>query len=239
MTAAAHLVIDTATDRPVLALRRSPGAPLEDGSATGPERGAAGLGTRLSALLSAAGLAPSDLAAVGVGTGPGSFTGLRVGLATAKTIAWSLRIPLAAIPTPDALRRAAADRLGVDPAALAVVQAAGARDHYLSLPGTPARLVPPAADLAALVGPHPVLALDTDPARLAGCRGPAGHTPGDAGLVARDGLAAALLALLDERLAAGPGAGAALDDPAALVPAYVALPRGIADDPGAWAPEIR
>jgi tRNA threonylcarbamoyladenosine biosynthesis protein TsaB len=42
-----------------------------------------------------------QLAAIGVGIGPGLFTGLRVGVTTAKVMAQALRIPVVGIPSPD------------------------------------------------------------------------------------------------------------------------------------------
>src|SRR5207244_3187828 len=54
-------------------------------------------------LLSRANLRLPDLAGVIVGTGPGAFTGLRVGLATAKTLAHELRVPIVGIATSQAL----------------------------------------------------------------------------------------------------------------------------------------
>jgi tRNA threonylcarbamoyladenosine biosynthesis protein TsaB len=45
----------------------------------------------------------SDLDLLGIGMGPGSFTGLRIGLASAKGLAFATGIPLIGIPTIDAL----------------------------------------------------------------------------------------------------------------------------------------
>lgn len=45
---------------------------------------------------------PSDLEGLAVGIGPGSFSGLRVGLATAKTMAYALGLEIAGVPSLDA-----------------------------------------------------------------------------------------------------------------------------------------
>lgn len=54
-------------------------------------------------LLSSQGLTPGDLSAVAVSVGPGSFTGLRVGLVFAKTLAWLRGIPLLSVNTLQAM----------------------------------------------------------------------------------------------------------------------------------------
>src|SRR5262249_1299764 len=47
------------------------------------------------------GIGLAELAAIAVGTGPGLFTGLRVGVTTAKVMAQALRIPVVGVPSLD------------------------------------------------------------------------------------------------------------------------------------------
>ena len=58
-------------------------------------------------LLRETGVQPSDLDAIAVGKGPGSYTGLRIGVSFAKGMCYALDIPLIAIGSLDALTEVA------------------------------------------------------------------------------------------------------------------------------------
>ncbi len=55
----------------------------------------------ISQVLTDTGFHQRDLAGIAVSSGPGSFTGIRIGMATAKGLAQALEIPVAGVPTLD------------------------------------------------------------------------------------------------------------------------------------------
>lgn len=128
-----------------------------------------------------ANVAPRELAAVAVGAGPGSFTGLRIGMATAKGIAFAAGCPLWLASSLHALAEEAAAELA--PASL-VVAALDARrgEVYCGFYGGPAltalapeQVVPPeqlAETVARIAAPGAVVsycgdALESYPEALA------------------------------------------------------------------------
>jgi tRNA threonylcarbamoyladenosine biosynthesis protein TsaB len=128
----AILGIDTATIRGSVALasggRVRASVPLA-------ERGAHArdLLVRIDRLLAESGTGPADLRGVVATLGPGSFTGVRVGLATAKGLAYALDIGLAGLSTLEALARAAVLEGGsVAPELCAAIEA-GRGEVYAAL----------------------------------------------------------------------------------------------------------
>lgn len=61
------------------------------------------LAPAIEAVLREAGVRPADLTGIAVGAGPGPFTGLRVGLVTARTFGFALGIPVQAVCSLDVL----------------------------------------------------------------------------------------------------------------------------------------
>ena len=91
------LALDTSTLTLSLALLDPSGAVKEQLAIGPPRRTSEVLPGEIEALLSRHRLTPKSLTALVVGLGPGSFTGLRIGLATIKGLAYALRIPVAGV----------------------------------------------------------------------------------------------------------------------------------------------
>jgi len=221
------LAIETATTRAIVALGTLDGALLAVDEWESGHRHAEELLVHLAALLARAGIgrpAPGILAGIVAGTGPGGFTGLRVGLATAHGIARAAAAPLVGVPTGAALARAARASGAVPTGAeVALLLPAGPAARYLVRDGR-ATLAPPGQPMDDPAPGAVLVAVDL-----------AGRAPDDAtarGAVARAGLAVALLDLGAARLRSGD------DDGAALGPEYVTVPRGVAAAVGevAWSP---
>src|SRR5690606_1529936 len=101
------------------------------------------LGPQIRAVLGEAGAGPADLAAVVAGTGPGPFTGLRVGLATAAAMGQALGIPTYGVCTLDAI---AAEVAGSLDGRVLVATDARRREVYWAVYERGERVSEPAVD---------------------------------------------------------------------------------------------
>jgi tRNA threonylcarbamoyladenosine biosynthesis protein TsaB len=96
------LSFDTATDV-VTACIRADGEVLAESATPGRSVGAQRLLDDVHGLLDRAGTPIAAVDEIVAGTGPGTFTGLRIGLATARGLGFALGVPVRGISTLDAL----------------------------------------------------------------------------------------------------------------------------------------
>jgi tRNA threonylcarbamoyladenosine biosynthesis protein TsaB len=216
----AILAIDTATTRVVIATGSSTG--VADGISTWPagHRHGETLLPSIGRYLAEQNIRRSRVRGIVVGSGPGAFTGLRVGIATAKGMAHGLGIPLVGVSTGEALLAAS----GVSRPVLLLP--AGPSDRLAVRPGR--RPVPlPAGEEPQIEPGETVIAVDLD-----------GRAPVEAlerGEAARGRLGQELIRMGAERLRDAPS------ELETLVPDYVTLPRGVraADGTVEWSRDHR
>ncbi|MBB6628799.1 tRNA (adenosine(37)-N6)-threonylcarbamoyltransferase complex dimerization subunit type 1 TsaB [Nocardioides sp. KIGAM211] len=96
------LAFDTATPLVSVALHDGDDVVVERASER-PMKHGEDLAPLIATALERAGIVRQDLTAIAVGVGPGPFTGLRVGLVTARTLAFVLEIPVYGVCTLDVL----------------------------------------------------------------------------------------------------------------------------------------
>jgi tRNA threonylcarbamoyladenosine biosynthesis protein TsaB len=106
MDVAVILAIETAVECVSVALGDHRGVTAR-AAVVGDRRHAETLAPMIEWLLMRIGAGPADLSAVAVDVGPGLFTGMRVGIATAQAMAWGLEIPVVPLCSLDILARRA------------------------------------------------------------------------------------------------------------------------------------
>ena len=217
-----NLVIDTATTRSIVALVDPSGELRATASWDAGYRHGETLLPTIERLLREQGVDRVAVTGIVVGTGPGAFTGLRVGIATAKGLAHGLGCPLVGVSTAEALL--AGSGLG---GAVVLLLPAGPSDRIVIRPGVQGVLLVGGHDPELMPG-ETLMAVDL-----------AGRAPADAverGEAARASLAGRLALLGIPRLR-----DAVPETMADVVPDYVTLPRGVLSEQGevAWSRDPR
>jgi tRNA threonylcarbamoyl adenosine modification protein YeaZ len=193
----------TSTDLSV-ALAQRDGVLIGDDAWSSAQRQSSELLPRLLSLLERHGRPIGDATALAVGTGPGSFTGLRVAMALAKGLAVALGRPIAGV-------RSLPAWLDAEPDAVAAVARAGASEAYVQLRDEPEPAIAGRDQLVGRIGDRLVVA----PAELAEAFGLRTAVSPRA--------AAAMARTAAQRLAVDPGG----DDLRRLEPRYLRAPRGV------------
>jgi tRNA threonylcarbamoyl adenosine modification protein YeaZ len=204
------IAIEAASTDLSVALAEPDGSIVAEEAWASARRQSAELLPRLLAVLEREGHALDAVTGIGVGSGPGSFTGLRVAMAVGKGLAVGLGRPIVAVPSLVAW-------LEADPGAELAIARAGARDAYVLARGAERPMIADRDNLTARLDGRPVVA----PTELVDAFGiGSARVPRGAVAVARTAAA---------RLADDPRG----DDVRSVEPIYLRAPRGVATEPGA------
>ena len=107
----------------------------------------------LEELLAEGGVAWRDLTRIGVGVGPGNFTGIRIAVSSARGLALSLNIPAIGVSTFEAIHLTAPEATAMVPAprGMAYLLAPGASEPVFAEADPTATLPPAATDWAVAI----------------------------------------------------------------------------------------
>lgn len=140
------LAFDTASPQVTVALLDDDGAVVAERRSDQLMKHAEQLAPMIAGVLADAGAEQFDVSAVAVGVGPGPFTGLRVGLATARTLAMVREIPVYGVCSLDALAVEAAETGMVTGPFLVATDARRKEVYWASYDETGRRTSEPAVD---------------------------------------------------------------------------------------------
>jgi tRNA threonylcarbamoyladenosine biosynthesis protein TsaB len=129
------VALDTSTARGAVALLREEQPLAEEvfQRAEHCSRATQNLFSAIDTLLAREKLTPQAIGLIAVGTGPGSFTGIRAGIAAAKGLALARALPIKAVSSFDALALTAQSRLPPDCVQLCVVADARRDEIYYAI----------------------------------------------------------------------------------------------------------
>jgi tRNA threonylcarbamoyladenosine biosynthesis protein TsaB len=126
------LHIDTSGDKGITALSAD-GKVISEKINTEPKNQAASINLLIKAVLEEGGITLNELAALSVFGGPGSYTGLRIGLATAKAFCYTLDKPLLLLNKLDLLALQAFHSASGDYDAYAAILPARAKEYFFTI----------------------------------------------------------------------------------------------------------
>ena len=205
------VALDASSTDLSVAILDDQGQPIAQDAWRSAQRQSAELLPRLLALIAGAGRRLDETQLLAVGTGPGSFTGLRVAMALAKGLAVGLERPVVGVPSLEAWLESV-------PEARAAITRAGAHDGYVLARGAEAPVIRDEAEIRGDLGAVAVVA----PAELT-------DAFGLSRALSPQGAAAAIGRLAAQRWTEhGPDALSELE------PLYLRAPRGLEGMERSW-----